>query len=779
MAWRENGSGARWPSTLAASLALLLAALRVRRPAALQRRGAGAGLVALAAALPWLRLLLLRWWEAQRWRIRRRFLVFASPLQGSVTKQALPFGRDARPRWPWSWGPDRWRGFCPNCKRPVDAYLSEAWRTIAPAQEVRGKYAFLICLWGSSANYLVGAMVLGYSLKRTGSRHSRVCLYTDDVPAGHVEILSRLWDCRPIEHVDACVRSLSFSEKEDRFEKVFTKLRGMQLTEFEKVLMMDIDLLVRSNIDELFDLPAPAAMRRGMNDRFPYRTGDKLDGRNFFLGRDRTKWSWGQGTGINAGVMLWHPDASTWEQMLAEIQEPSHPEHCKGNGPEQDFLSRYWADAPWTHIGVEYNFQLHQMFFALHPDRADRAERVLLTGQPEKIKIVHFSGEPTAKPWHRVLDSKWADFWPDRSRDEEYTKLFADEFLGHWLWVKKDRASFDTSSSNPKNWDMEGMFLDEQGEIYRKPWSGEEPPEHLIVPEDGARNVMNFLGAALREWFDALQALEAELGFDLRERLGATAGPPAPAPAAGSTGGTDAVVEAQSPVLPSVRLFDWRRHGGRSGWWVEECEDSEDLALPSSLSGGLNGSSGGDVLEFAGVYKATVVCGATSSGRFVSFVEGGVSTMEEQEPDLSGVFVKVAGRHSPRHIRLPGDEEPGNLEEALVPVHLWADGVPPGAGVLIAFVGLGPEALAAALAALAPLGVPQTAPPAGCRALAAAGSRPCAGGGRPSEGRTGRRSFRSGQASGSKDGGLGEALYSAHASRDVAYAAVMLPPARS
>merc|ERR1719343_498771 len=112
----------------------------------------------------------------------------------------------------------------------------------------------------------------------------------------------------------------------------------MNLTDFEKVLMMDIDLLVRSNIDELFDLPAPAAMRRGMNDRYPYKTGDVLDGRVFFLGYDNTKWAWGQGTGINAGVMLWHPDAQVFEEMLKEIAEPNHPEHCKGNGPEQDFL---------------------------------------------------------------------------------------------------------------------------------------------------------------------------------------------------------------------------------------------------------------------------------------------------------------------------------------------------------------------------------------------------------------------------------------------------------
>jgi len=55
------------------------------------------------------------------------------------------------------------------------------------------------------------------------------------------------------------------------------------LTDFAKILLMDIDLIVMDNIDELFDLPAPAALRRGMNDsRWPLKTGDSVDGRPFF-----------------------------------------------------------------------------------------------------------------------------------------------------------------------------------------------------------------------------------------------------------------------------------------------------------------------------------------------------------------------------------------------------------------------------------------------------------------------------------------------------------------
>merc|ERR1719343_637014 len=116
-------------------------------------------------------------------------------------------------------------------------------------------------------------------------------------------------------------------------------------------------------MDPLFELPAPAAMGRGPQDTVVH--GDAIDGSGFFAGQRNFK-PWGQCWGINAGVMLMQPDPEEMRQMFAEVSDPSHPSHIRGNGPEQDYLSRYWADR-WTHIGVDYNFQMHQMYHVLHP----------------------------------------------------------------------------------------------------------------------------------------------------------------------------------------------------------------------------------------------------------------------------------------------------------------------------------------------------------------------------------------------------------------------------
>merc|ERR1719343_1505754 len=108
--------------------------------------------------------------------------------------------------------------------------------------------------------------------------------------------------------------------------------------------------------------------------------------------------------------MLWQPDLDVFRQMLDELSEQNHPEHCVGNGPEQDYLSRFWADAPWTHIGSQYNYQVHQMFLSLHPRKRDGAERIkLLDNWREKVKVMHFSGESVAKPWSRILEQELAE----------------------------------------------------------------------------------------------------------------------------------------------------------------------------------------------------------------------------------------------------------------------------------------------------------------------------------------------------------------------------------
>lgn len=85
--------------------------------------------------------------------------------------------------------------------------------------------------------------MLGHSIRKTRSPHARVCLCADDVPDSSVALLSEIWECRRVSHINV-VAELGKYDREHRFARVFTKLRGLELVDFEKILMLDIDLLV-------------------------------------------------------------------------------------------------------------------------------------------------------------------------------------------------------------------------------------------------------------------------------------------------------------------------------------------------------------------------------------------------------------------------------------------------------------------------------------------------------------------------------------------------------
>lgn len=95
-------------------------------------------------------------------------LRLTAPLQGAGVRYAPLDGPRSWKRWfIWpGWPGWCWSGLCPCCKRPLEIELCEAIRKPIVAPEALGRYAYLICLWGASAEYMVGAMVLVHQFGR-------------------------------------------------------------------------------------------------------------------------------------------------------------------------------------------------------------------------------------------------------------------------------------------------------------------------------------------------------------------------------------------------------------------------------------------------------------------------------------------------------------------------------------------------------------------------------------------------------------------------------------
>ena len=255
------------------------------------------------------------------------------------------------------------------------------------------KFAFVTVLWapedGNPQEYIVNALSLGCSLRKTNTKHDLVLLATPDLLRhDSARALSTYWDVRQQDHME-----VPFEMRcAPRFRHVFTKLSVMQLTEYEKVLMLDADMLVIRNVDEIFGFPAPAGFMRGSED---YRPAEIRLPQTFRVDGGRLI------GGINAGVVLLEPAPGIYDKMIEELASPAMKSDLKNSrGPEQDFLTLFYKSS-WSGLHPKYNFQLHQIL--LNP----WGERMRICW--DDICILHFSAE--LKP-----SSFWLQDVPDYSK---------------------------------------------------------------------------------------------------------------------------------------------------------------------------------------------------------------------------------------------------------------------------------------------------------------------------------------------------------------------------
>jgi alpha-N-acetylglucosamine transferase len=175
-------------------------------------------------------------------------------------------------------------------------------------------YVTMLC---HGDGYVTGAEVLGKSLAASGSTVPRVAMVTADISRAARERLAvQGWELRDVEAIaNPTPDSLLVFP---RFGAVFTKLRAWELTEYDRVVLLDADTLVLKNVDDLFDRPGFAA------------------GPDFFL-PDR----------FNSGVMVIPPSKETFERMVAALTAaPSY------DGGDQGFLNSFYPD--WYAMSVEH-----------------------------------------------------------------------------------------------------------------------------------------------------------------------------------------------------------------------------------------------------------------------------------------------------------------------------------------------------------------------------------------------------------------------------------------
>lgn len=119
-------------------------------------------------------------------------------------------------------------------------------------------YSYVTLLTDNS--YINGVIVLAESLKQVESKWPLACVITPDISEDNKELLRRLGiriHERPIIHPNGTpltdAPDVVVSLDDPGYHKALAKFHIWNLTEYEKLVYIDADIIVKANIDELFE----------------------------------------------------------------------------------------------------------------------------------------------------------------------------------------------------------------------------------------------------------------------------------------------------------------------------------------------------------------------------------------------------------------------------------------------------------------------------------------------------------------------------------------------
>jgi alpha-N-acetylglucosamine transferase len=291
--------------------------------------------------------------------------------------------------------------------------------------------------------YLSGLLTLDASLKFAGSKYPLVALYTDTFPAeGHAALDARNIPKKRVEYLLPKMQK-DFSS-DPRFYDCWSKLTPFNLTEYERVVQLDSDMLVLQNMDELMDVPLDPASAAGTGPRVfaashacvcnplkkPHYPADWTPANCAFTTQHDTPDAAQENgahsaTGLgmpNGGLQVVVPSAAVYDLILARLQDETIMQY---DFADQSLLGDVFHGR-WVALPYTYNALKTLRWKGVHDP----------IWRDERVKNVHYILSP--KPWDeseadRKKDGRdgshqwWWDF-NDRRLAQEKAKGIEDGF---------------------------------------------------------------------------------------------------------------------------------------------------------------------------------------------------------------------------------------------------------------------------------------------------------------------------------------------------------------
>lgn len=216
----------------------------------------------------------------------------------------------------------------------------------------------------NSEEYLQGVLTLYHSVKKNCNKPF-VVMVSDDMPDNLTKELEDSGIDYFVHKDDGLSNAeifnrLSSNKTQSHWAKTFFKLQVFGLTQYEKIVYLDSDMLVVDCLDELFEKPHMAAVSDD----------------DFVAGREEGI------MGFNSGTMVIKPEDGLVAQLVEMIPRVAV---IKKHFGDQDVLNLFfynWINQPELHLPVNYNACAYRM--------SDYKNEL-------KVKVLHYVGKN--KPW--------------------------------------------------------------------------------------------------------------------------------------------------------------------------------------------------------------------------------------------------------------------------------------------------------------------------------------------------------------------------------------------
>lgn len=232
-------------------------------------------------------------------------------------------------------------------------------------------------------SYVPGALVLGHSLRKTGTKHKLAILMdSSTVSPNSQDLLKRVYDDvieindkKIFMPIDLVTKKLG----RPQLAVSLTKILIWQLHQYDHVIYLDADTIPIKSLDHLFE-------------RYASQKSTEI------VSAPDIGWP----DVFNSGVMIVKPDPAVFEF----IKEYSEKEQASYDGADQGLLNEVFhlqghEGFKWTRLPFIYNMSPSSLY-----QSSPATERFL-----HEIHLVHFVG--SGKPWlcSAVLSSMFHDIW--------------------------------------------------------------------------------------------------------------------------------------------------------------------------------------------------------------------------------------------------------------------------------------------------------------------------------------------------------------------------------